>query len=120
MKHHEQIIAYRLRTKSIPKAVFIDDFTHRENKHATEFNNPAGMPYVQIAGDFIGGLDLRFIFGLVVHCTCEEEDRARQLFKRAIAFKPALLAVTHLPKGGREFGRYWVGMYTKEKGVICE
>lgn len=83
---HYQIIKMRLEGKR-PSIVFINDFPSPE---ARDWHNP-GAAYgevwepdhatVQIdSGDFIPGLDLRFLTGLTVSATGRTESRAKALF----------------------------------------
>lgn len=112
MRGHDLISQYRLKTGKAPDAIFIDDFEHAANKW--EPNDPRKMPHVVIAGDFIPGLDLRFVFGCIVHGTSRNEARAKALFRRLMMFKPALCAVAVIDRHG------WIGVYAKDLGVICE
>lgn len=118
MKYHEKIAEYRLKHKREPLAVFIDDWPYADNKRIAELNDPSYMPHVSIAGEFIQALDMRFVYGLNVHGSSKCEKRAKALFKRLQAFKPAMCAVTVIDK--QNIGRSWLGVYTKESGVICE
>lgn len=120
MKYQDQIYSYRLKTGKEPVAVFIDDFVHASDKYATEYNIPSACPHVEIAGDLIQALDLRFIYNLKTHGACRTEERAKALFKRAQLFKPSMLMVIAMPDGSKKYGDYWLGLYTKEKGVIHE
>lgn len=118
MKYHERICKYRLQHKREPLTVFIDDYEYLDHRAVEEFNDPSFQPYVSIAGDFIQGLDLRFVYGLDVQGSSRCEKRAKALFKRLQMFKPRSCAVTVIDK--QKIGQSWIGMYTNEQGVICE
>lgn len=118
MKYHEAIAEYRLKHKREPLAIFIDDFEYLPNKRIAEWNDPSYIPHVNIAGDFIQSLDMRFVFGMNVHGSSRCERRAKALFKRMQLFKPKMCAVTVLDRANIE--QAWLGIYTTEQGVICE
>lgn len=118
MKYDDQIYKYRLKHKRDPLAIFIDDYEYLDHRAVEDFNDPSYMPYVSIAGDFIQGLDLRFVYGLDVQGSSNCEKRAKALFKRLQVFKPKSCAVTVIDK--KKSGQAWLGIYTMEQGVICE
>lgn len=118
MKYHEQITEYRIKHKRGPVAILIDDFPYAKNKRIDEFNNPSCMPHVNIAGDFIPGLDMRFVFDIDVHGSSMCEKRAKALFKRLQVFKPKMCAVTVIDKNN--IASTWLGIYTSEQGVVYE
>lgn len=118
MRYHEKITEYRQKYRRDPIGVFIDDFEYQDNKRIAELNDPSTMPYVCIAGDFIQGLDMRFVYGIDVYGSSHCEKRAKALFKRLQAFKPRMCSVTVIDRNN--LGSAWLGVYTKETGVICE
>lgn len=118
MKYHEKIAEYRKKTGRDPLAVLIDDFAYSDQKWIEKLNKPESYPHVCIAGDFIAGLDLRFVYGLDVYGSSMCEKRAKALFRRLQAFKPRMCAVTVIDR--QKIGTAWLGIYTKDLGVICE
>lgn len=116
MRGHEEVAEWRKKFNRAPAMIFIDDFSHKPGKwFSQEQVNMAQCPRVIIDGDFIAGLDLRFAYGAIVHGTGANERRAKSLFRRLQTFHPEVCAVVvkGTPTG-------WIGVYTKEKGVICE
>ena len=120
MKYHEQISKYRNETGCDPICVFIDDYEYADNDRIHELNTPHDYPSVSIAGDFIPALDLRFVYGIKVNGASHEERRAKALFKRVLMFRPSHCIVTVIPPKNDLNGDYWMGVYTKEQGVVCE
>lgn len=121
MKHHDKVIYSRLNGSRRIQSVFIDDYGLPENRWFVEFNDKDDMPSVSIADEkLIPALDLRFVYGLNVHACSKSEARAKALFRRLQMFGPAMCTVAVIPDRHNRTGAEWIGIYTKEKGVLCE
>lgn len=64
----------------MPSCVFIDDFKIEKSRWSQDDDYLS----VNIQGDSIKTLDLRFLFGLDIRITTESENRASEIFKAAI------------------------------------
>lgn len=120
MKHHDKVIYSRLNGSRALKSVFIDDYGLPDNRWFLEFNDKDDMPSVSIADEtLIAALDLRFVYDMNVHGCSRSEQRAKALFRRIQMFKPAMCTVAVIPDRANRTGDEWIGIYTKEQGVIC-
>jgi len=78
MKGHEGIIKLRIRGYK-PSAVWLVDYPCR-----TEWEKFGDDPEVCVYGDNLNTLDLRYIIGLDVHISGENEERAKRLLDLCI------------------------------------
>lgn len=120
MRFQDSLLKWRIKTKQAPRAIFLDDFEYMHSRYIDELNYPNDVPSVCVAGDFLAALDLRFVYQAVVHGASYSESRARSLFKRTLMFRPDFCSVVVIPKHRGQTDGLWFGLYTKEKGVICE
>ena len=84
-----------------PKAIFVNDF---HCKTAIDWSDPGRKygeqwnpdnPTVSVAGDEIRKLDLRFLVGVTVHISSPSEQRAKELFSRAIEMGAHTVGACH-------------------------
>ncbi len=106
MRGADKLIALR-RTGRRPAVVFLNDYP-----------TPAAFldgTTVDISGDDLVGLDLRFLVGLTVSTGSETVERAKAIFDACKRAGASAVACCHAPKDRREetqFLEIWNGTHT--------
>lgn len=75
MKGHEPLIHMRMSGKA-PEAVFIED---HKSLNAHDWHLYTDIPCVNVEGDELYNIDLRFCVGLIVQISSFSEERAKAL-----------------------------------------
>ena len=116
MRGHEQVLEMRLIDRVTPTAIFVHDCALVDMAYECE----NGMPSVGLSkSDVMQSLDLRFLMGCEVHAVFHDEQRAKEFFERAQQFKPNTLVSCVVYRDKLDaHGDLWMGIYSKEKGVI--
>jgi hypothetical protein len=79
MKGHEPLIQMRMSGKA-PQAIYIEDHMSFNSNDWHRYNE---LPCINVAGDEITSIDLRFAVGLIVNISSFSEKRAKALFSIA-------------------------------------
>jgi hypothetical protein len=95
MRGHERIQQYRMDGHKINRLIFLNDFPC-----LTDWPDEIEHPTVSVAGDRINTLDLRFLVGMAVSVSSEDEQRAKDLFQACINHKAKFVIGNHY-KGPR-------------------
>lgn len=99
MRGHDELIAMRIRGEH-PKAVNICDFPVKLDW--AEFGE---CPTVCVSDDYVVNLDLRFVFGMIVHIDGHDEARADELMQKCIDAEARIVSRSCYPKRGTYQGR---------------
>ncbi len=93
MRGHQKLIELR-QSGMRPAVVFVNDYP----------TNPAYLDgtTVDISGDDLTGIDLRFLMGLTVSTGSQTEVRAREILEACKRAGAALVASCHIPKARAE------------------
>lgn len=92
MRGHQQLIDLRSRGVR-PAVVFLNDYRSRPAVADAVFDGQT----VEIDGDDLSLLDLRFLVGLTVSTGASTEQRARDILQACKAAGAAAVAVCHIP-----------------------
>lgn len=79
MKGHEPLIRMRLAGK-VPQSIYIED---HKSLNTNDWHIFGELPCINIEGDELYNLDLRFCLGLVVNISSFSETRAKALLSMA-------------------------------------
>lgn len=108
MRGHHKVIELRQSGKR-PAVVFVNDYP----------TNPAYLDgtTVDISGDDLAGLDLRFLVGLVVSTGSHNEARAQAILEACKRAGAAMVACCHIPLKRQEqkttdYLEIWNGPHT--------
>jgi hypothetical protein len=99
MRGHDELIAMRIRGDH-PQAVNICDFPVKLDW--AEFGS---CPTVCVNDDFVIDLDLRFVFGMIVHIDGHDEARADAIMQKCIEAEARIVSRSCYPKRGTYQGR---------------
>lgn len=91
MRGHTQLIDLRLR-KVVPNIVFLNDWRCKVDW----FDVPDSAVTISTDGDDVHSLDLRFLVGLAVSVSSQQEDRAKALFERCKQAGAKVVAACHV------------------------
>jgi hypothetical protein len=94
MKGHERLIDMR-RAGKAPRFVFINDYPCKTDW----FENPGDAVTVCTHGDSVELIDLRFLVGLKVSISGEDEARVKKLYERCKASGVGMVAACHIQPG---------------------
>ena len=108
MKGHEKLIAMRLKGKK-PEIVFLNDFPCKTDWFETKDRHVT----VSIHGDDIQRADLRFLVGMTVSATSEDETRARELLEACKRAGAAVVGVG-CPENWKTGYKGWCAVWRKE------
>ena len=97
MRGHDELIAMRIRGNH-PQAVNICDFPVKLDWYGD-------CPTVCVAEDHVVDLDLRFVFGMVVHIEGHDEGRADDLMQKCIEADARIVSRSCYPRKGTYQGR---------------
>lgn len=93
MRGHDAIISMRKAGKK-PGVVFINDFNCK-----TDWDLWDDHPTIDVSGDKIYGLDLRFLVGVAVSISSCDEKRAKALFNACKRASCSVVAACHVQEG---------------------
>lgn len=102
MRGQDELIAMRIRGNH-PQAVNICDFPLSAS--TLDWATYGECPTVCVADDHVVNLDLRFVFGMVVHIDGHDEDRADELMQKCIDADARIVSRSCYPKRGTYQGR---------------
>lgn len=97
MRGADKLIALRKAGKR-PAVVFLNDYPTNPEIAAEVFDGTT----VEIAGDDLSGLDLRFLVGLTVSTGAATEKRARAILEACKHAGAAVVASCHIPTNPRD------------------
>ena len=98
MKGHERLIDMR-RAGKAPRFVFLNDYPCKTDW----FENPGDAVTVCTHGDSVELIDLRFLVGLKVSISGEDEARVKKLYERCKAIGVGMVAACHLQPGVKQW-----------------
>lgn len=112
MRGHEKIIAMRLSGHS-PKFVFLNDWPCN-----TDWFETGDHATVSTAGKAISSLDMRFLIGLTVSISSEDEKRAKALFDKVKQAGAKTVAAVHsIPGVKPRLQTGWIEVFHAQKEV---
>jgi hypothetical protein len=92
MRGHQKLIELRMK-RVRPAVVFLNDYPTDPSIAADVFDGSV----VEIAGEALEGLDLRFLAGLRVSAGASTESRAKAILEACKRAGAAMVACCHIP-----------------------
>ena len=114
MRGHEPILAMRKRGKR-PAIVFLNDFACPKEMDWAEYGEHAT---VDVHADQPEQIDLRFLIGMRVSISAEDEGRARRFVQACKDAGAVLIGVCVVQRIGGRFESTWSDVWHKEMETV--